>query len=955
MLRFIVLFIGFLLLSIGLSADEITEPGRWKEISTEHFIFIYREKDKAAVAELVTYCEDVYNKVTQFLDSYPKEIRCIVLGNTDEANGIYTFPPHHIELNVATSTTIWASPYTENYLKEGLIHELTHYVQIKTEKGMCAVLASIFGDALKGVDFAFMPGWLIEGFTTNTETIFTKGGRGRNSFFEIVYRAPLLEDHFFTLEQAEYSSPFPPQDKIYVAGYIFINYLMEKYGQDVVKRINDEFQNWPLFGPWGAIKKVTGSSAQELFAAMKQELLLKYEQDRLLPQGELLSPSVISDYYMPIITEKGWYMYRTNLTDHEALVQYDPVLKKEKILFETKLSDECSLTSDKKGDIIVYASASCDTYSRLAFSEMISDLYVYDTATGKATRLTNKAHLYYPALSGDGEKLIAVQLAGAYSRLVEVDPKTGEIALLFAQEGSTVYNPVFSPDRKRIAFVLNRNGMQDIYFMQYPLATIPLQDSGTPLSYNEEKAQPLLGTDYAGDYYPRFVDDDTLIFSSDRGGSLALYTYTISSKDFFLICEEPVAAFIGYKTEDGIIYASYSWRGFCVKKMAVENLVHKKVSLPVSEPYAQTPQWKEVNGTDYIDWPIFQFWLPYPNIQFLSSDKITWGGGIYVMGASPLQTTMYDIALSFFPETLQPVGTVNFQTALGNVDIKYSLGLSYQYNTDDLYEQTISNTLTFSLPLVTTIKDSVENNISIYGGLQYSYNLYNAESFAFLNQFDFNSLTQENVLRLVTGLDFSFAKKGGIIDYYEPWAFIGNISVQVPLPVFPNSKQGIDTLTQFTLNFPTFIPHTILKLGVKASYTSQELLDYPVIQARGLFDVEPQKTTGQALCSLDCLFPIAILEQPLFGGLHLDGIGGGFHVEALANWQFNEDYFAFEKNIYAGCELSVIIGLGMWSIPIGVGVSFRIDSTFQRVFNPASDIRPYFFFGFNSFFDTILF
>jgi hypothetical protein len=329
--------------------------------------------------------------------------------------------------------------------------------------------------------------------------------------------------------------------------------------------------------------------------------------------------------------------------------------------------------------------------------------------------------------------------------------------------------------------------------------------------------------------------------------------------------------------------------------------------------------------------------------------------GIYILGASYLQTTMYSLALSFFPETLQPVGTVDFQTALGNMDVKYALDLSYQYNTDDLYEQTISNTLTLALPLLTTITYNAENNISIYGGLKYSYHLYNQESFAFLNQFNIDSLTPENELRLVTGLDFSFLKKGGIIDYYEPWAFNGNISVQTPLPVFPDSKQGIDAFTQFALNFPTFIPHTILKLGVKASYTSEELLDYPVIQPRGLFDQEPQKREGRMLFSLDCLFPIALLEQPLFGGLHLDGIGGGFHVEALGNWQLKEDYFTFENNIYTGGELSVIFGLGMWSIPVGVGVSFCLDPAFKQALDPASDIRPYFFFGFNSFFDAVLF
>jgi len=933
-----------------LSADTSSS---WQQTSTEHFVFIYQEQDKAAVNELVSFSEEVYQRVTTYFDSYPEQILCVVYGNTDLANGYYSFPPHHIGLFVASPSFPWIGPRHESWLEILLIHELTHYVHLKSEKGFLAALSFLFGDAIKGGNAFFLPGWVIEGITTNTETMFSKGGRGRNPFFEIYYKAPILEDNFFSLEQAEYSSAYPPSGRVYVAGYIFIRFLMQKFGTDVFKRINDEYVKWPLFGPWHAVRQVTGYDANELFNQMKQELLVAYEQDRLLPKGELITPEQIADYALPVITERGWFMYRSSPYKHSAVIRFDPESKKETILFETMLTDEYSLTADKKGDTIVFAGLYFKQNTRLIDSEVISDLYVYNTTTGKLTRLTHNAHLYHPALSEDGTTLIAVQRTGSYSRLVKVDPVTGDLSLLFAEQGSSVYNPVFSPDGKHISFVLHHYGMQDIYLLEYPLESMYIKGNHTPISYNADRKQIVLGPDTAGEYYPRFIDNDTLLFSSDREGSLALYSLSLSSQDFFLVCQEPVAAFAGYKVQDYIIYASYSRSGFCIKKMAQQDLVNKRIALPAAMPYPRLPEQEEAVSTDYIDWPLFQFWLPFPDAHLLNSNEIVWGGGIYLLGVSPLQTTMYSVTLSFFPETMQPSGTVEFQTALGLIDIMYALDLSYEYTSGDYYRQSIDNTLLLSFPLHSSLVHSIKQSVYIYGGLHYGYNIYAWESFSFLNQFDPASIDQENELNFISGLNLSFIKNGGIIDYYAPLAFAGTVFIQVPLPVFPESEKGFHTVTNLSINLPTFLPHTVLKLGCKASYTTEELLGYPVIYPRGMFDLEAQAAVGRALFSAEILSALALLDQPLAGGLHLDGIGAGLHIEALADFQFKEEYITFDNHIYIGCEISVIIGLGMVSIPVGAGVSFRLNTADIESFNVNQDVRPYLFFGFNSFLDAL--
>ena len=44
----------------------------WNRADTEHFAFIYRSADTEAVAELLSFCEAVYDDVCSFYDSYPE-------------------------------------------------------------------------------------------------------------------------------------------------------------------------------------------------------------------------------------------------------------------------------------------------------------------------------------------------------------------------------------------------------------------------------------------------------------------------------------------------------------------------------------------------------------------------------------------------------------------------------------------------------------------------------------------------------------------------------------------------------------------------------------------------------------------------------------------------------------------------------------------------------------------
>ena len=148
------------------------------------------------------------------------------------------------------------------------------------ERGVLHVLSRVFGSDVRWGSAVFLPGWMIEGPTTNLETTFTSGGRGRNPFFELQYKAPIIEGGLFSLAQASYASAFPPSGRIYVAGYVLVDHLLRTYGEDSFTRIMDDYLAFPFFGPWTAIERVTGKKARDIYDDMKADLEERYRAGR---------------------------------------------------------------------------------------------------------------------------------------------------------------------------------------------------------------------------------------------------------------------------------------------------------------------------------------------------------------------------------------------------------------------------------------------------------------------------------------------------------------------------------------------------------------------------------------------------------------------------------------------------------------------------------------------------
>ncbi|MGA2764520.1 MAG: hypothetical protein ABSG17_14270 [Spirochaetia bacterium] len=923
---------------------------QWEQAETEHFLFVFEPQDRHSVDELLTFCEPVYQRITGFFHSYPKKVRVVIRGRIDEANGFTTFLPPHIELYLTAPTDHFLGARTESWLKILLTHELTHYVHASMDRGFFYALSRVFGPDAAGAHFAFLPGWMIEGPSTNTETIFTAGGRGRNPLFEMYSKAPVEEGKLFNLEQAAYGSSFPPPGRIYVGGYTLVDFLLSTYGRDAFQRIMDAYLGFPFFGPWSAISKVTGKSASEVFDSLKKHMEKKYRPDVGVPAGSLITPRKPGDWIHPQATARGLYVYHTSQDHFPAIVRYDPASGREEILHAV-IDDGLSFTATRDGKTLYFTSQAV-TWIDPVDEQEISDLYRLEVDTGRLRQLTHGAHIWQPCVSQDGTALVAVQGSGPYSRIVSVDQETGSLRVLFSRSEANVYTPAFSPDGRRLAFTLNVRGFQDVYVADYQglaqdAAALPdIRSLVTDMS--QDAATPVLGPDPFGEYFPSFLDNNILLFSSDRGGSLALYRADLASKEVARVIDDPVAAISAIPNGDALLYSSYSSDGWCLKSVPLERLEAEPLAQDqlARQEYPAAYSWTGAAAASrpYHDWPGPLLWLPYPSVTVTApgAQGVELGLGAAVYGASLLGTTTWLADAGWFFASRQPFAGLTVTSTVGPFLAGVQSQLVYQFSSN--YSQTVTSNASLTLPVINSTGFDVSRFFAVSLGLEHLAELDSSTPFTFTDSTGPLSGGWQNGLFVTSGVSWQLERMGGAIDFNSPFALSGQVQNATRLPVLSYPAPESDFLFQVGLNVPSVFPHQVIKLGVKAT----EVFGGPFTQytdsfavPRGFPGPSTRSVPGQALASIDYAIPIALFDQPLAFSISSTGAGLALHVEGIGRWSAPFQDLSLDPSLYVGGDVTFQMVFN--AIPFGAlaGVAARINTRAPGTFQPGRDIGVY--------------
>jgi hypothetical protein len=946
-----------LVVCVLLAATSIVSAGaesvRWVQAETEHFLFVFEPRDRASVDELLTYCEPVYERITGFFHSYPKKVPVIVRGRVDAANGFTSFLPARIELYLTAPTDHFLGARTESWLKILLTHELTHFVHASMDRGFFFTLSRVFGGDLSAAGFFFLPGWMIEGPSTNMETRFTEGGRGRNPLFEMQYEAPVEEGKLFSLEQGAYGSAFPPADRIYVAGYVLVDYILTTYGVDSFRRIMEEYLGFPFLGPWGAIRKITGKSASQVFDDLKEYLAKKYTPSLARTPGVLVTPKEPGNWTHPQLTDRGLYVSHSSPYRFAGIVRLDPATGREQDL-QPVVDDGFSFTATRDGRMIYFTSMT-QTWADPGTPELVSDLYSLDVDTRVQKRITRGAHLWQPAVSPDGKTLVAVQGMGPYSRLVSVDTGTGSLRVLYSRTEGNVYTPAFSPDGRKVAFTFNLRGYQDVLVADYgqmAQGSTALEDRLPVGNTNAEDARAILGPDPFGEYFPSFMDDETVLFSSDRGGAMALYRADLGTGKVARIHNDPVAAISAIPDGNALLYSSYSADGWCLKRTPVADLAVVRLGPDQiqSSEYPAANEWTGESAPQkpYVDWPSPLVWLPVPSVTRTSPDSpgIEIGLGAAVLGTSLLGRTQWAADAAWFFASQQPQAALSIAWVTGPFTVSAQSQLAYQYS--DTYTESIESSLTLGLPVLHEIDFDTQKAITLFLGVDHRAQLESTAPFTFAQSAGPLAGDWQNALFVTSGVSLQWRRDGGRIDFDPPLALTTLLQNSTRLPVLDYPAPESAFLLGVTLNIPSFVPHNVFRLGLKATDVfGGPFTDYKDSFAapRGFPGPTTRKVSGQALASIDYRAPIALLDQPLLFSFAATGASIGVHAEGIALWDNSQVALSLDPSVYTGGDFTLHMVFNAVPFVLVIGAAVRIDTSNPGSFDAGRDLGVYLSIG----------
>ena len=631
----------FLLWPDGVNHSEID----WKYTETEHFRIYWYPEVKYTARQLVAIAEDIYDHDSKLHNYECKDkIIVVVLDTEDYANG---FAAHNFNW-----ITVWASHlYGEtrgrvDWLADVFSHELGHIITLKAgstfRENMYGILIGGSRNSRKynfdvGAGFMFatetLPTWMVEGVAQYTS--MTYGADPFDTHREMLLRMATLEDHLLTMDQMDiiYDKNSLQAEMVYNQGFAMNAWIGETWGLDAPARMWHEtgVGFYPTYNRM--LKKELGLDRIQLYNQWKAYLIDKYNKQTegirdnetkgfKLKLFEMDPPEAkmndndkwlegISNYhvqyspdgeYIALASSHGTQRRGTKI--HIKKVNPDPeIINDSKIKKIAKTTSRFSWSPDSQK--IVYA-----THGSNALGYYYSDLWVYDIDKETSTQITHDLRAQQPVWSPneeDSKIAFAISIDGQMKLAIMRYPKiSGYYYLVNLDDATQIGHPVWSPDGSKIAILMYRHKKQDIWVVN---------SDGTDL-------HPVTYDNY-DNRDPAWMDDNTIVFSSDRTGIFNLYKIDTRTHELNQLTNVLGGAFYPNVKSDGssITYSyftSWGYRPYEIPKSMWMNNKVEDFEFNVTEEEVQ----RNLETEDYIpeisyrDYSVFDgIWGVFPILK----------------------------------------------------------------------------------------------------------------------------------------------------------------------------------------------------------------------------------------------------------------------------------------------------------------------------------------------------
>ncbi|WP_261990246.1 hypothetical protein [Hymenobacter sp. BT188] len=542
--------------------DQNPSSLRWYQVRTPHFQVLYPAGFAAQAQLTAQRLEQVYGPVSASLEREPRPLTVILQTQTTIGNGFATVLPRRSEFY----TTPPQDPFltgTLDWLDQLAIHEFRHIVQYdKGLQGITKLAYSLFGNGALSTATIGMPDWFFEGDAVGTETLLTRSGRGRIPNFDISLRANLLAGRRFNYSKAVGGSYRDNVPNHYVLGYFLTTNLKRTIGPAAWSQVLNRYYRFPVypFSFSNSLRRTAGVRVEDLYARTMSEVdsMWRAQQQSLQLTAAntfpvAADPKIFTQYRYPqYVTDSTVLTVKTGLGDISQLVLLDKQGREKKVFVQGLVNNPEMLS--------VGGGRACwleFRYDARWGQRVYSEIRVLDLASGELTHLTRRSRYTTAALSGDGQRLVAVRSDSAYqNRLVVLDARSGQEQRVLPNPNNDLYiQPRWLPDQRTVAAVLLKPGGKT-------LALIDTETGQTrellPVA-NNNLSHPQPGGNF-------------VFYNSPQSGIDNVYAVEISTGQVKQVTSRPLGAYHAAISPDGRRLAFHDFRveGARVAEMPLE-------------------------------------------------------------------------------------------------------------------------------------------------------------------------------------------------------------------------------------------------------------------------------------------------------------------------------------------------------------------------------------------------
>lgn len=967
-MRKLLLVLSMLLIPCSAIAATFDPSFKFRVIETSHFSIYYHDGLEEISKRAASVSEEVYGKLTTLLQWEPQEKTHIVIAdNADFANGMTTVTPYNaIYLQTAPPSPSTTIGEYDNWLRILIVHEYAHVLTSDPVRGYSRVTRKIFGkvvpfgDILSLLTFVatgppnmMMPRWWHEGMSTWAETELTSSGRGRNSYYQMIYRTAVAEKNLPGIDRINGEIPYWPEgNSPYIFGSGFIQYIAEKYGRTLPGSISRQqsgrfpyFINGTVEDQLGGVGY--GTIYGEMIAQMTSEQNRRIETLKSEPFTETKrigkrSVQETNPRYSP---DGSMLAFNRNDRHSHPVV----VIRKAdgtEVAKVRRLAGDGVITWTPDNESIFFCQGDPSIEGNLYL-----DLYRYDLKKKKLRRLTSGLRCAGPDISPDGGSLAVVINSRGNQNIGLLDLKTlkkqDSPKLLTGFKESRIASPRWSPDGKSIAYVLTGPDGNS------SLNLLSVETSASRVLF--ETRAPMESLTWS-------ADGKEIFYSSAKSGVFNIHRYSTESAANVQVTHLLSGAFspdISPSDQTLAIdeYTSYGSTLSLVAKEKFRNADATAPSIkgglyPVNSSMAETPtaatESRPVKSAPYSALPTLlpKFWLP--SVIAESSTNIAIGA----MTAGQDLLAYHTFLGSAYYGTGFQRGYFDALYKYGRFVPEFTLrgyALPNNYSnllrSGDFTEAESGLLAAVSMPL-----ETIESRLSINAG--YHLRKQKPLTEGYLVAFNRSELFQGRRDSYFASLDYKGALK-------YPWSITSeegrNLSLK--FEYFGKASGSEIETREYTASWEEQIPvykHQNILLRMNGGFSDGEQAAQQSFQLGGTTTFfNPYGLRGYlsrfasgdriATGSAEYRFPI---EYILYGAgtkpVFLDRLHGAVFVDAGEVWDKNRSFKGRDIMTGAGLEVRLDLVLGYWlKVTPAIGYAHGFDRTFgtdQIYFNIYSNL-----------------